>query len=432
MIPSLVLFVLFFTYTSNSAQHVVVRGLSVYVDGDESAFPILVRDTVNEDGKPVQPSPRLTIQFDVVASEPPQLSIQFQHCNCDWEVDNNAFINHPNHTTSFVLQYHPSPGGVKGYDYRSINRFPDADDVVWFDYSGNWMFRIFDPERSTVVAEGRFLVVDRIAPTVVSVTNDYLTENAAPLKHIHNVVVWVRLPHEADGLYMTTLDVYQNRRLYHPYRCDAWDRDPYTHVKGFNTCERIFTISSIVLGSEYRVLDLSNVTRYPNNRLVRLAEGADHLRLFWRTGADHDGEAQVNRFTGLYSDYLEVVFRLDMAERDYRGLTASGKDIYLAGESNFWNPSEEDRLEWDEEERSYVVRNLLRRGIYDYQYLTGRWDAAPNAVREQDWTAVEGHDWRRTNTYIALVYFHDPRFGGFDRLVGFDKGTNPMSRPAFY
>jgi len=419
-------------FAPTSAQHFIVRGLSVYVEDDESTFPILVRDTVDQDGKPVRPYPRLTIQFDVVASEPPQLRIQFQHCNRNWEVDNNAFINDPNHTTSFVLQYRASPGGVEGYDYRYINSFPDADDVVRFDYSGNWMFRILDPERTTVVAEGRFFVVDRIAPTTVSVTNDYLTANASPLNQIHKVAVRVRLPQEADGLYMTTIDVYQNRRLSHPYRCDAWDRDPYTHVEGFNTGERIFTISNILPGNEYRVLDLSNVTRYPNYTLVRLVEGADHLRLFWRTGADHDGESQLNRFTGLSSDYLEVLFRLDMLERDYRGLTAGGRDIFLAGEFNFWNPSKEDRLAWDEAERSYVVRKLLRRGIYDYQYVTGRWDAATNTVLDHDWTAVEGNDWRTTNTYRALVYFNDPRFGGFDRLVGFGKGTSSAPQPGSY
>jgi len=180
------------------------------------------------------------------------------------------------------------------------------------------------------------------------------------------------------------------------------------------------------------VLDLSNVTRYPNYTLVRLVEGADHLRLFWRTGADHDGESQLNRFTGLSSDYLEVLFRLDMLERDYRGLTAGGRDIFLAGEFNFWNPSKEDRLAWDEAERSYVVRKLLRRGIYDYQYVTGRWDAATNTVLDHDWTAVEGNDWRTTNTYRALVYFNDPRFGGFDRLVGFGKGTSSAPQPGSY
>jgi hypothetical protein len=162
---------------------------------------------------------------------------------------------------------------------------------------------------------------------------------------------------------------------------------------------------------------------------VRLAGGADHLRLYWRTGTDHDGEAILNSFTGLNSDYLEVLFRLDMLDRDYRALTAGAREIFVAGEFNFWNPANEDKLHWDELERSYVVRKVLRRGIYDYQYVTGRWDPLSGSVVSQDWTATEGTDWRTTNVYTALVYYNDPRFGGFDRIVGIGRGRSAPHQP---
>ncbi len=408
---------------------VVLRGLAVYVEEDESTFPILVRDTVDEDGKPLRRFDRLTIQFDIAANEPPNLKIRFFHCNRDWRIDNNVFVTDPYHSTSFVLQFVPSAGGVRGYTYRYVNRFPDDDDVVRFDYSGNWVFKIMDQNESTMYAEGRFFVVDRLVPTSVAVTNDYLTANTSPYNQTHKISARVTLPREVDGVYYTTVDIYQNRRFYHPYRIDTWDRDPYTTVEGFNTGERIFTITNVLPGNEYRVLDLSNVTRYPNHTLVRLAEGADHLRLYWRTGADHDGEAILNSFTGLNSDYLEVLFRLDMLERDYRALTAGGKEMFLTGEFNFWNPTNDDRLQWDEQERSYVVRKVLRRGIYDYQYVTGRWDTQSGSVLSQDWTATEGTDWRTTNVYTAFVYFNDPRFGGFDRIVGIGRGRSTPQQP---
>jgi hypothetical protein len=34
-----------------------------------------------------------------------------------------------------------------------------------------------------------------------------------------------------------------------------------------------------------------------------------------------------------------------------------------------------------------------------------------------DWIALEGNDWRTTNVYTALLYYHDVRFGGFDRIL---------------
>ncbi|MEK7672181.1 MAG: type IX secretion system plug protein domain-containing protein [Bacteroidota bacterium] len=395
------------------SSEVVLRGLSVYAGSDETNLPIVgVGNGL------------LTIQFDVLADEPPALKIRFFHCNRDWKVDDNLFVNDNTHNTSFYLGYKTSPGGVKGYSYRYINSFPDPDDAVRFSYSGNWIFTIMDKRETTLYAEGRFFVVDNSVPTNVTVTNDYLTANSSPYNQIQKLVARVKLADEMDGYYYTTVDVYQNRKLYQSYRIDIWDRNPYTHVDGQGTGERIFKITNIMPGNEYRVLDLSNVTRYPNKALVKNVEGADQMRLFWRTGADHNGDAFRNRFTGLNSDYLEVLFRLDMTSSDYRLVTSGGKDIFLVGEFNFWNPTQEDRLTKDDDERSYVVKKLLRRGIYDYQYVTGVWDAKNQEVIDQDWLAIEGNDWRTTTEYMVLVYYNDPRFGGFDRIVGYGVGRS--------
>ena len=413
------------------AQHsdVVLRGLAVYAGENEQSFPVLVRDKTDENGKPVGRFGQLTIQFDVLANNPPDLKIRFYHCNRDWKIDNNLFVNDNNHNTSFILEYKTSPGGVQGYSYRYINKFPDTDGAVRFEYSGNWIFRIMDKHEATVYAEGRFFVADKITPPTVSVTNDYLTANASPHNQIQKVVARAKLPQEIDGYYYTTVDVYQNKRIYQPHRIDMWDKDAYTFVEGQGTGERVFKISNIMPGNEYRVFDFSNPNRYPNKQLVKNVNGADQMRLFWRTGADHNGAAILNKFGGVNSDYLEVLFRLDMSASDYRSLTAGGREIFLVGDYNFWNPSQNDKLERDENERSYVVKKLLRRGIYDYQYITGVWDAATQTVTKQDWLAVEGNDWRTTNKYTVLVYFNDSRFGGFDRIVGIGRGNSVQTLP---
>ena len=117
------------------------------------------------------------------------------------------------------------------------------------------------------------------------------------------------------------------------------------------------------------------------------------------------------------------MFRLDLSA--YRAVLAGGADPYVVGPFNDWNPDPEDKLKYDETEKCYSVKKLLRRGIYDYQYVTGYWDDVTQKVVRQDWIALEGNDWRTTNTYYAMVYYNDARFGGFDRIVGFATGTSP-------
>ncbi len=401
---------------SQDASATIVRGVEVYGQDREDEFPIIVRDSINEQGKGIDKGGYITIQFDAVISDPVGLKIRFLHCNRDWQPDDNLFVQDEYHNTSHLLDYAPSTIGVHGYTYRYANRFPDPDGIVRFDYSGNWIFRIMDYAETTIFDEGRFFVVDRLIPARMAVTNDYLTANVSPMNQVHKVEVRVQLHDETEGIYFTTVDVYQNRRFHHPFRIDVDDRDPYTFVDGIGRGYRVFSISDILPGNEYRVLDFSNANRYPNGAVVRLLEGADQPRLYWRTGPDRNGTAVLNRFTGINSDYLDVLFRLDMTETDRRG-------IFLAGPFNWWEPRAEDQLVYDEQEQCLTVKESLRRGIYDYQYVTGVWNADQGILEKQDWTALEGNDWRTTNTYLAMVYYNEPRLGGFDRIVGVARGA---------
>ena len=402
-----------------NAQEPVVRGLSVYGLNNEQNFPVILRDS---SGRANPGAQYITIQFDVQAKEPPQLTLRFLHCNRDWVPDQNLFVQDEVHNTSFTLNYRPSPNGVEYYSYRFRNRFPDKNDIVRFNYSGNWVFRLLGRDGGTVLGEGRFFVVDVASPVSVSVANDYLTDAISPLNQIHKVRVNVRLPNEIDGARYTTADIYQNRRLHDPYRVDVNDRDPYTVVEGFNLGYRLFTVLNILPGNEYRTLNTVNVTQYPQKSLVRPVEGVDQPRLYWRTGPDRNGTALLRDAKGVASDYLNVLFRLDLSATHK---VDGGTDVYVVGPFNQWNATVEDGLAYDAAEQCYVVKKLLRRGIYDYQYITGSWDNATGEVVRQDLVVLEGNDWRTTNIYFAMVYYNDPRFGGFDRIVGFGSGESP-------
>ncbi|MBM2839528.1 MAG: hypothetical protein HW412_56 [Bacteroidetes bacterium] len=402
-----------------SAQEFVVRGVRVYGRNDEQNVPVIMRDSSGRADPGVQ---YITIQFDVQAKEPPAIKIRFLHCNRDWEPDNNLFVQDETHNTSFILNYRPSPNGVEFYSYRYRNRFPDKNGIVRFNYSGNRIFRLMDKQEKNVYGEGRFFVVDDVSRVGVSVMNDYLTSASPPLNQIHKVKVDVRLPNEIDGFFYSTVDIYQNRRFFNPYRVDVNDRDPYTTVEGFNFGYRLFTALNILSGNEYRTLNIGNVTQYPHKSLVHLVEGVDQPRMYWRTGPDRNGTALLRGFSGIASDYLNVLFRLDLSATNIRSA-----GVYVVGPFNQWNPADEDKLVYDDAERCYVVKKLLRRGIYDYQYVTGIQDETAHKIVNQNWVALEGNDWRTTNTYHAIVYYNDPRFGGFDLIAGFGIGNSSGS-----
>ncbi len=410
-------------------DEVLIRGLTVYGMDNETTPPIIVRDTVLTTGRAVIRDQYITIQFDVVASDPPPLRILFLHCDRNWVPDNNLFVQDEQHNTSFSLDFRTSPGGVSRYRYRYANRFPDERGIVQFRYSGNWMFRIVDKEEKNEYGAGRFFVVDDVSQVVVTVKNEYHPDKHSPLNQVNKVLVTVTLPQEVEGIYYSAVDVYQNRRFYTPYRIDSNDRDPFTFVSGQNSGKRVFSRSDIQPGNEYRMLDLGNATRYPNGNLVRPVGGVDQQRNMWRTGNDRNGIATLSKFTGNNSDYLEVLFRLQLTDSERRMALNNNRGIFLVSQHNAWSPGQDDELLFDKTENAFSVRKLLRRGIYDYQYITGVWNPASGEVMDQDWLVLEGNDWRTSLIYTAFVYYDDPRFGGFTRIVGYGTGVSSATAP---
>lgn len=261
------------------------------------------------------------------------------------------------------------------------------------------------------------MVVEPLAEVSMGVTNDYLTEASFPYYMIHKVAVSVNISETLYREYVTTADVYQNWRFYDPYRIDVNDRDPYTFVEGINSLKKKFIISNVFPGNEYRRLDLSNITFYPRSQLVKLVQGNDLSRYLHQGDPDMDGGGIVNQFTGLESDYLEVMFRLDLPTR-------LNRDIFVVGAFNGWHPTLDDRLRYDDTLQLYYGYKWIRRGIYDYQYVTGMWDSEHGRAIDQDWLELEGNDWRTEDIYSAVIYYNDPRFGGFDRIIGFARGSS--------
>ena len=360
-------------------------------------------------------SDTVTIEFDVDKSQPEDFRVKFFHCERDWVVTPNQFINDPmRNSTKFPIPFEHAPGGVEHYTYHYTLQVPGFPGVENFPYSGNYVFEIWDKEQTTLLAKGKFFVAEHIVPLSMIIGNRYLPSTGIPYNQVNKIESEVLIPegiaNGPDGIVVNlvrTVDIYKNRELINPIRVDVDDDNPNTFVDGFGTSDLKFIVDNVQPGNEYRRLDLTNVDFYPPNTLSRNRDGADVSRVFHQGPPDNDGRSTLVNGSR-YADFVRYQFELDRESDDL-------SPLYVVGDFNGWIPSDAWQLKYDQTTQRYVLQTELRRGIYDYQYV----------CRGNDWRGVEGNDWRTINEFTALLYYHDMRFGGFDRIIGVAQRLSP-------
>lgn len=401
-----VLAIFLFVSCSVSAQEIFttrIKGLRVNGDASDR-FPVagLNSDTV-------------TIEFDLDSSQPEDFRIKFYHCERDWAVTQNQFINDEmRNTTKFPIPFEHAPSGVEHYTYHYTLRVPGFAGVEHFNYSGNYIFEIWDRDQSTLLAKGRFFIVEQRVPLSMTIKNRQLPSVGIPFNQVNKIELNVSVPEDAtmgsdqiSTSLVRTIDVYRNREFHSPHRIEIDDNDPNTFIDGLGTNNLKFIIDNIQPGNEYRHLDLTDVDYYPPNQLSRNRDGADVGRIFHQGQPDNNGESIVST-DSRYSDYVRFQFELDRESDDL-------SPLYVVGDFNDWATGDAWKMNYDKTTQRYLLQCELRRGVYDYQYV----------CNGTDWGAVEGNDWRTINQFTALLYYHDIRFGGFDRIIGFAQQSSP-------
>jgi hypothetical protein len=360
-------------------------------------------------------SDTVSIEFDLDGSQPEDFRIKFYHCEKDWTITQNQFINDEmRNSTKFPIPFEHAPIGVVHYTYHYSLRVPGFPGIEKFAYSGNYTFEIWDKEQTTLLAKGRFYVAEKRIPMSMTITNRQLPSAGIPFNQVNKIELGVVVPGDMgfDGdeiiaNFVRTVDVYKNREVHTPNRIEVDDDSPNTFVEGLGTGNLRFIIDNVQPGNEYRHVDLSDVDYYPPDRLSRNRDGADVSRVFHQGPPDNDGES-VLVTDSRYSDYITYQFELDRESDDL-------SPLFVVGDFNDWATGENWRMKYDNSTQRYVLQVELRRGIYDYQFVSNG----------NDWTAIEGNDWRTVNTYTALLYYHDVRLGGYDRIIGFAQLSSP-------
>ncbi|MDP4174874.1 MAG: DUF5103 domain-containing protein [Bacteroidota bacterium] len=386
-----------------------IKSLKVYSNNDEKSLPILI---FNEDKQD-----HLRIEFDIKAPYEPSFNIVFRFCDRNWNPTKNIFYSNFGQDRAYELDFEKLPSTITDADYHFNGTFPDTRGQVSFPFSGKWRLYITDSQDTSIVyASAKFIVVRDTIAMYSSLKKESLEDKSyfpTDLSKVFNLTTSFTLPEDFFVTDLYGIEIIENHKIDYPYFVD---RSGNTQNRYYNwDGNRKFSFSSKELrpGKNYRQVDLRNINLFNSKNVNAHLDGVETSRFFTEGKKDLNGASILTYYKDENADYLNVNFRL-RADLDY------GKKVFIVGAFSNWDVLPEYELKNDGGLYSIIIN--LKRGAYDYQYVTGYLENGK--VSNIDWYELEGNSWSTVNNYYVFLFYSDPAKGGYDRIIGFQKVTS--------
>jgi hypothetical protein len=367
---------------------------------DETALPVITSEG------------ELTIEFDVNSNIEPNLNIVFKFCDKNWNPVDNIFLQNYGENVAYNLDFVLLPFTVQGVRYHFKGSFPDKNNFVSFPFSGKWKYFITDSQDTSVVfASGRFYFIGNILELNVDLKKEHLEDKVYyPLSigYVFNITTDFILPEELFPAYVDHIEIVENKKIDYPF---SVDKNSNTNTRQFywdGDRKISFIIRDIRPGNEYRRTDLRDINRFNSKNVQAQFDGIEYSRFFKPGRRDLNGGYLLTDFRNEYADYLNVKFSIRPPYEIFQS-------IFLVGAFNDWKIHPEYEMGNIGGVHSKTIE--LKRGAYDYQYVAA--DVVNNVTKNEDWIVLEGNFWETENLYHIFIYYNDPNYGGYDRIIGY-------------
>lgn len=390
--------VFFLTAYLFAQQDIAIRSLQTYTESIQS-LPII------SNGQ------SLKISFDVEAVTEPSLIIEFRFCDRNWVPYENVFLINQGFNTAYNLWFETIPVATNDIRYHYEDEFPNHD--VKFPFSGKWKYFIKDSNNPDIIYEvGRFYVINEQMPVSVNLKQHRIDKPSSvnnALERTFELSADFNLPDSLYPVDLNYVEVIENQKLDYPI---IISRDGYGKYRFYETDgNRNFTFFArdIMPGNEYRQTDLRDKNKFRPPLTNAQFDGIEYSRFYDFGQPDNNGGFRLVDFENEYADYMIVKFEFSPPNPD--------DNIFLVGSFTGWEVLPYNQLK--KEGSVYTVSFELKRGIYDYQYVSGR--RTGDEVTDIDWYIYEGNFWETTNDYYVFVYYKSQRLGGYDQIIGYAK-----------
>jgi hypothetical protein len=389
-----------FCFLKADYAQVDVKTLKTYRLQDETSLPV-----ISSDGE-------LTIEFDISGSTEPNLNIVFKFCDKNWNPVDNIFLQNYGENVAYNLDFKLLPFTVQDARYHFKGSFPDPENHITFPFSGKWKYFITDsPDTSKIYASGRFYFIKNELGLNVVLKKEQLEDKVyfpLSLGYVFNITANFILPDELFPAYVDHIEIVENKKIDYPVSVNRTFNSNTRQFYWDGNRKISFIIRDIQPGNEYRQTDLRDINRFNSKDVRAQFDGVEYSRFYKPGRRDLNGGYLLTNFMNEYADYLNVEFSIRPHEELFQS-------IFLVGAFNDWKILPE--YEMENIGGIYYKTITLKRGIYDYQYAAA--DVLNNEIKNIDWLLLEGNFWETVNSYHVFIYYKDPNYGGYDRIIGY-------------
>lgn len=351
---------------------------------------------------------RLVLEFDDLRENVDRYYGKILHCHQDWTPSDLADLD-------YLPEYNEFP--INDYEYSIdtyINYVHYTTEVPPVKLPGNYLLVVYregNPE--DIILSKRFMVFENRVQfdRTGSLVSGGSTAN---LNQQINFTITYKNMELINPMQSVNVSIRQNQR---------WD-NMATEVKpGFlrefeHELEYRFYDDAKMFkgGNEFRFFDLRSLN-YPGRNVSSINKKARPYEAYIATDKSRNGEVysqyedRNGRFildnldynTPLTSNYVFVNFALQAP-------TSKPDKIFVRGAFNYWGDEKENEMVFDNTQKEYTARFLLKQGYYDYTYWTESKTLSP--------FFLEGSHFQTQNGYEIFVYYREFRQRA-DLLIGY-------------
>ena len=393
---SRLIFILFLFYGLSVPE--VDAQAQVIVNPPENIKSIVLRSAKTNDYAPViRLGSALLLEFDDLDGDQKQYSYTIEHYDYNWEKSNiNPTEYLDGFTNDWIRNFENSFNTIQGYTHYKL-RLPN--DNLRIKVSGNYVISVID-EDEEVIFTRPFIIFEPRVDVGVSV---HRSRDIATINTKQNVQFSVNHPNLLINNPSLELKVavYQNL----DWNTVRKDIKPQ-FIRGTQLLYKYGANVNFNGSNEFLFFDTKQIRGAVNN--VAKSELDDTFKTYLYTD-----EGRLNRPYTFYPDVngnfvLRTIDAEDIStEGDYSWVyftletfeNLEGDSIYIYGDFNEWQLTDENRLSYNEQTRLYETKLYLKQGFYNYSYVTANEDGHINN------SSIDGSFFQTENTYTVFVYY---------------------------